>query len=205
MALPNKLKETFSPQEIQFITENQHIQILPRYTMNGIDLITDEIPKLRALHRVSVPLWFAVILKSQRKCSIVPPKWLTVSKLQELYKYELNETQSFSSLPHNWLELSKIFFDEAPDDLQDEAHKLKSLIQDLKEIRLIKVKRGLGLINESHLQLDNLSIMEINEIRPFVVQIMTKLTDLDEAAKDADNGNEEKVYDDDDDQDQDLY
>ena len=46
---------------------------------------------------------------------------------------------------------------------------------------MIKVQKGLQLINESHLQLDNLSLLEINEIRPFVVEIMGKLTSLDKS------------------------
>lgn len=150
------------------------------------------------MQRVDVPLWFALILKSQRKCSLVPPEWLSCKSLQEFYQFETSELDSFSKLPYNWLELSKIFFEKAFDDMNDEVHRLKSLIQDLKEIRMIKVKKGLKLVNESHLQLDNLSLMEINEIRPFVVDVMTKLTTLTDAVGE-DEPVEENVYDDDDD------
>lgn len=139
------------------------------------------------MHRVDVPLWFALILKSQGKCSLVPPEWLTFKQLTEFYQYETSEIGSFSKLPSNWLELSKIFFDKASDDVNDEVHKLKSLIQDLKEIRMVKVKKGLTLVNESHLQLDNLSLMEINEIRPFVVSVMSKLTKLNDAVGEDDS------------------
>lgn len=134
------------------------------------------------MNRIQVPIWLALILKAQKKCNIVPPGWLTLKKLQELYQFEITTLESFSELPTNWLEISKIFFENAPDDLADESHKLKSLVQDLKEIRLIKIKKGLTLVNESHLQLDNLSLMEINEIRPFVVSVMNKLTALADAA-----------------------
>ncbi|KAH3676300.1 hypothetical protein WICMUC_002096 [Wickerhamomyces mucosus] len=178
MSLPNDLKITLSPQEVEFLTESEMITILPRYSMNKLELITDDIPKLMAMHRIQVPLWYALILKQQRKCSIVPPNWLNHKSLKEFFQSEVTELNQFSKLPHNWLELSKIFFENAADDLSDEPAKLKSLIQDLKELRLIKVKKGLSLINESHLQLDNLSILEINEIRPFVVEVMGKLTKL---------------------------
>lgn len=181
MSLPSCLKTTFSPQEIQFLTENEPITILPRYTMNGIELITDNIPSIRAMQRLSVPLWFALILKRQNKCSLVPPDWLNLKSLQDFYQYEVNELTSFAKLPNNWLELSKLIFEYASDDINDEVYKLKSLVQDLKEIRMIKVQKGLELINESHLQLDNLSLLEINEIRPFVVEIMGKLTSLDKS------------------------
>lgn len=154
------------------------------------------------MNRIQVPIWLALILKAQRKCNIVPPEWLNLKKLQELYKFEITTLESFSELPHNWLEISKIFFENASDDLSDEVHKLKSLIQDLKEIRLIKIKKGLTLVNESHLQLDNLSLMEINEIRPFVVSVMSKLTDLTDAVTETveDDAEEEEYEGEDDDE-----
>jgi GINS complex subunit 2 len=156
------------------------------------------------MHRVEVPLWFALILKSQRKCSLVPPHWLNCKSLNDFYQFEVAETEQFAKLPSNWLELSKIFFDRAPDDVNDEIYKLKSLIQDLKEIRMIKVKKGLKLINESHLQLDGLSLMEINEIRPFVVEVMAKLTKLNKSVKQAEQ-EEQFVQDNMDDYDDDGY
>lgn len=155
------------------------------------------------MNRIQVPIWLALILKAQRKCNIVPPEWLNLKKLQELYQFEVTTLECFSELPHNWLELSKIFFENAPDDLSDEVHKLKSLIQDLKEIRMIKVKKGLTLLNESHLQLDNLSLMEINEIRSFVVTMMGKLIDLSEAV--TENTQEEGAEDEYEDDDDDMY
>ena len=200
MSLPNNLKDTFSPAEIHFLTENALITILPRYSMNGLSLITTKLPKIRAMNRIQVPIWLALILKAQRKCNIVPPEWLNLKKLQDLYQFEVTTLESFSELPYNWLEISKIFFENASDDLADEVYKLKSLVQDLKEIRLIKVKKGLTLVNESHLQLDNLSLMEINEIRPFVVSVMNKLTDLTDAvAPEAGDQEVQEEYEDDDD------
>ena len=60
------------------------------------------------MRRELVPLWVALILKSQDKCSIVPPKWLTVAYLKERYEDEIRKPLQFSDLPWNWLELSKI-------------------------------------------------------------------------------------------------
>ncbi|CCH46477.1 DNA replication complex GINS protein [Wickerhamomyces ciferrii] len=151
------------------------------------------------MNRIQVPIWLAQILKAQRKCNIVPPEWLNLKTLKELYQHEVTDLESFSELPFNWLEISKIFFENAPDDLSDEIHKLKSLIQDLKEIRMIKIKKGLTLINESHLQLDNLSLMEINEIRPFVVSVMGKLTSMSEAVTQDEQEVEDEMESEDDD------
>lgn len=135
------------------------------------------------MRRESVPLWVALILKSQDKCSIVPPKWLNVPYLKEKYDEELRRPHQFSDLPWNWLELSKILLTRAADDLQDPPHQLRSIIQDLREIRLVKSRKGLRELNESNIQLNGLSLLEINELRPFVLNVMNKLRQLHDSSQ----------------------
>ncbi|EDK43594.1 conserved hypothetical protein [Lodderomyces elongisporus NRRL YB-4239] len=127
------------------------------------------------MRREKVPLWVALILKAQDKCNIVPPKWFNVHYLKEKYDEEIRRPGQFSNLPWNWLELSKIMLDKASDDLADSTDELRSLIQDLREIRLVKSRKGLKELNESNIQLNGLSLMEINEMRPFVIPVMNKL------------------------------
>ncbi|KAG8204495.1 PSF2, partial [Candida africana] len=178
MVLPKNLQGNLMPSEITFLAENELITILPRYSIKKIDLIGTSIPNLRAMRRELVPLWVALILKSQDKCSIVPPKWLTVAYLKERYEDEIRKPLQFSDLPWNWLELSKILLEKAPDDLLDPVDQLRSVIQDLRETRLVKSKKGLKELNESNIQLNGLSLLEINELRPFVIPVMNKLRQL---------------------------
>lgn len=84
----------------------------------------------------------------------------------------------FSNLPWNWLELSKILISKAHDDLPDSSTQLCSIIKDLREIRQLKSKRGLRELNESNMQLNGLSLMELNELRPFVLLVMEKMRQL---------------------------
>lgn len=146
-------------------------------------LLQTRIPNLRAMRREQVPLWVALILKSQDKCSIVPPKWLNVMFLKEKYEDEIRKPLQFSDLPWNWLEISKILLDRASDDLLDQVAQLRSVIQDLREIRLVKSKKGFKELNESNIQLNGLSLLEINEIRPFVIPVMNKLRKLHETTE----------------------
>ncbi|CAI5757922.1 unnamed protein product [Candida verbasci] len=178
MVLPSNLIGNLTPNELSFLTENEMITILPRYSMNKIDLIGTSIPKLRAMRREKVPLWVALILKSQSKCNIVPPDWLNHQYLKDKYDEEIRKANQFSALPFNWLEITKIFLDNASDDLQDSTDEIRSIIQDLKEIRLVKSRRGLKELNESNIQLNGLGMMEINEIRTFVIPVMNKLRQL---------------------------
>lgn len=130
---------------------------------------------MKAMVRISVPLWVAFILKSQDKCRIVPPDWLNLVYLNEKYDEEIKNPNIFSSLPYNWIETSKLFLSKAFDDLSDSANQLRSILQDLRELRQSKTKRGLLELNESNMQLNNLSILEINEIRPFIINSMGQL------------------------------
>ncbi|CCE78711.1 Piso0_000740 [Millerozyma farinosa CBS 7064] len=178
MALPESLTYNLSPPEISFLSENEYITILPRYSMKKIELIGEKIPTLRGMRRERVPLWVALILKSQDKCNIVPPSWLELDFLKMKYEEEMKLPHKFSALPWHWLEISKILLAKAPDDLADPSNKLKSIIQDLREIRLVKSRKGLKELNESNIQLDGLSFMEINELRPYILKVMDKLMNL---------------------------
>lgn len=202
MVLPKNLQGNLMPSEITFLAENELITILPRYSIKKIDLIGTSIPNLRAMRRELVPLWVALILKSQDKCSIVPPKWLTVAYLKERYEDEIRKPLQFSDLPWNWLELSKILLEKAPDDLLDPVDQLRSVIQDLRETRLVKSKKGLKELNESNIQLNGLSLLEINELRPFVIPVMNKLRQLYDTTQsntiNADDQDMEDVSDDED-------
>lgn len=139
-----------------------------------------------------MPLWVAIILKAQDKCNIVPPLWLSYSFLKERYDEEKRFTDLFSDLPWNWLEVSNIILAKALDDLTDSHSQLRSLIQDLREVRQLKARRGLRELNESNIQLNGLSLMEINEIRPFVLSVMGKLLKLHESVQSEDQDYEDE-------------
>lgn len=136
------------------------------------------VPPLRGMRREKIPLWVALILKSQDKCNIIAPTWLNLTYLKEKYEEELKNPHKFSDLPWNWIEVSKILLAKAADDLADPSHQLRSVLQDLREIRLVKSRRGLKELNESNIELNGLSLLEINELRPFVLNVMNRLREL---------------------------
>lgn len=212
MSLPAHLQQTFSPEEIQFIVENEPIKIFPRITTrqrrsnnndnstgdlnntNRWKLITmddNALNNMVAMKSTEVALWLALLLKQQAKCNIVAPEWLTIKSLDRSIQYEKQHSERFSPLPWNWLVLSEILFKRANDDFHDPVYELRSRIQDLREIRQLKVLKGLKFMNESHLQLDNLSLFEINELRPLIVGIMDKLREIHSASVTQGTGEEE--------------
>lgn len=201
MSLPEQLEYTFSPEEIQFIVENEPIRIFPRITTRKIKkplhmglhssntanesvrwklITTDDhnVNNMVAMQSTEVTLWLALLLKQQNKCSIVAPSWLTLKELDRSIQYEQTHPDRFCPVPWNWLVLAQVLFKRAPEHFHDPVHELRAKVQDLREIRQLKVLRGLRHLNESHLQLDSLSLLEINELRPFIVDVMDKLRQL---------------------------
>ncbi|GCF00707.1 DNA replication protein psf2 [Zygosaccharomyces mellis] len=197
MSLPDQLESTFSPEEIQFIVENEPIRIFPRITTRKTKrplptgggnnesvrwkLITTNdynVNNMVAMQSTEVTLWLALLLKQQNKCSIVAPSWLTLKELDRSIQYEKTHADRFCPVPWNWLVLAQVLFKRAPEHFHDPVHELRAKVQDLREVRQLKVLRGLRHLNESHLQLDNLSLLEINELRPFIVNVMDKLRQL---------------------------
>jgi GINS complex subunit 2 len=92
-----------------------------------------------------------------------------------LYDEEKKNSDSFQKLPWHWLEIGLALIDGAADDLQSPANTLRTLLQDIREVRQSKARTGMTQINESDLQMDDLSLLEINEMRPFMVMMMDQL------------------------------
>ena len=105
MALPRDRQGTFTPAELYFFAEQETITIVPRLTLpklrlvsytpllsptsssggeNGEDVRYGDgvIQAMRPNRRVKVPIWLAVLLKRQRRCTVEIPGWLHVDSLQ---------------------------------------------------------------------------------------------------------------------------
>ncbi|WFC99071.1 DNA replication protein psf2 [Malassezia yamatoensis] len=55
---------------------------------------------------------------------------------------------------------------------------IRSLLKDLREARQSKVSSGLQMINGNHLEMTNISSMEIAELRPFFTTAMKQLQSI---------------------------
>lgn len=175
MTLPGKLQQKFLPSEVFFLAEDTLVEIIPRQSMKPIDLIGLKLPQLTPMRRASVPLWIAVLLKKQGRCNIVPPKWLNEEELKRVAGEEARFTDRFSDLPWHWMEIGQALLANASDDIPSQVSAIRGLLKDIREARQAKARAGLVELNESHMQMDNLGAMEINEIRPFVGLVMDQL------------------------------
>lgn len=177
MALPSQYLEAFTAEEISFQAEDELVTIIPRRHMQEIELAGWKLPALRPMRRIDVPLWLALLLKKQGRCSIVFPEWMEESALREFAENERAQP-GFSALPWFWQPLSQALLAGAADDLAGNLDNVRQLLQDLRETRQAKVRQGLSLVNESHVQMDGLSLLELNEVRPLMSKTMATLQKL---------------------------
>ncbi|KAG0201950.1 DNA replication protein psf2 [Mortierella sp. GBA30] len=185
MALPRHLRNGLTPLEIEFLAENEMIEIAASIdTKQDLDLLGGTLPSLKPLQLNKVPLWMAISLKKKQKCNIVAPKWMTVESLQKSLKDE-QEQDRFSALPYHYMEIAQLLLENACDDVPS-ADAVRTLLKDLREARQSKARQGVAALGLTYLQMDNIGLMEINEIRPFFTKAFYEIQKLKPAVEAAD-------------------
>ncbi|PIA18897.1 Psf2-domain-containing protein [Coemansia reversa NRRL 1564] len=167
MAITTRQQEGFTMPELEYMAQCEDITIVPLHRMERLELMR------------------ALMLKRSNRCRIVAPEWLSYEHLHNLCKREDQPDSMFTKLPFHYLEIAQILLTNAEDDLID-SQGVRRLIQDLREVRQSKTREGLRMLNPLQLQMDNLSIAEINEIRPLFAHSFDMLRRLDELAGSSD-------------------
>ncbi|KAF3915980.1 hypothetical protein AA313_de0208346 [Arthrobotrys entomopaga] len=194
MALPH---QHLTPQEVAFICESELITIVPRQRLGSLNLISIDTRPLVPPQRADVPLWLAVFLRKQKRCNIVPPDWLTVDNLERLVKEE-SESPAFSKMPWRWMEVAEILLDTCAEDLISPSD-IALHIRSLRELRQAKIRASLpGEINSSYINMNNLGLMEVCEVRPWVGKVVDGLRKIEGEAGSAAVRKRRKEGDDDD-------
>ncbi|KAJ3676430.1 hypothetical protein LUZ60_003842 [Juncus effusus] len=163
----------FSAPEVEFLAEDEIIEIVPNISMDALNLLCGDFGPFFPQIASKVPLWLAVALKRRGKCTIRTPDWLTVDKLTQVLEAERESPREFQPLPFHYVEISRLLLDNAHDDIPD-VYMVRSLIEDIRNVRFHKVETGLESISgRTHaVKLKNLSAMEVNIVRPFMVRAL---------------------------------
>ncbi|KAK6154994.1 hypothetical protein DH2020_009242 [Rehmannia glutinosa] len=167
----------FSAAELEFLAEDEMIEIVPNLRMDTLNFIS----VLFFLPQIAtqVPLWLAVALKKRGKCTIRAPEWMSVDKLAQVLESE-RDSEKFQPLPFHYVEISRLLFDHAREDIPDiymvsGPTSCTVLIEDIKDVRFHKIGTGLEIISKERtyaLRLKNLSAMEANIVRPFITRAL---------------------------------
>ncbi|KAL8710618.1 MAG: hypothetical protein Q9220_004842 [cf. Caloplaca sp. 1 TL-2023] len=195
MALP--LPPGLTPPEVAFLCEMELVTVIPRQRLEGLQLLGGPIPPLNPPYRTQIPLWFALLLKRQRRANILPPPWLSTSSLDTILQYETSSPQ-FSDppplprtigasmptsppflpsatadapsdvLPYHWLEIGEMLLEAASDDVP-EPDTVRRLMRDLREVRMAKIRAGVEVLDGAReVKMNGVGAMEIAESRAFI-------------------------------------
>ena len=132
-----------------------------------------------------MPLWLAMELKKQSNCRIQCPEFMGVEFLMQKKKEE-NESpvHELQDMPTHYMEIASLLFQHAGDDVQN-ADRVRSLLEDIENLRQHKVRRGLQAVGEQQtsqplqfVKLNNASAMELHAIRPLLLSTLGEFLKL---------------------------
>lgn len=171
-------KTTLEPSEIEFLCEDELVEIIPRISMKELDLISGTIGPLVVNVPCQVPLWLALRLRKRGECSIKQPKWLTQESLTELLKKE-KAGEPFQEFPSRYIEMGLLLIEAASKDFQ-KPHEVKVILEDCMSVRECKVKNSLPRISTSAMDTSGMSLMEQNRHRLLLTRALYMLYKMKE-------------------------
>ncbi|XP_017321080.1 DNA replication complex GINS protein PSF2 [Ictalurus punctatus] len=168
------------PSEVEFLAEKEMVKIIPNFSLDKIYLIGGDLGPFNPGLMVEVPVWLALNLKQRQKCRIVPPEWMDADKLEEIREQERRE-EAFTPIPSPYyMELTKLLLNHAADNIP-RADEIRTLVKDIWDTRIAKLRLSADSFisqQEAHARLDNLTLMEINTTRTFLLDSLNYMYKL---------------------------
>ncbi|GAB5369265.1 hypothetical protein AAMO2058_001390500 [Amorphochlora amoebiformis] len=167
---------------IEFLAQDELITILPKFKMPEINLIAGSIGPFEPQHPVDVPLWLAIQLRKEGKCSIITPDWLDNEYLAIKETSERSDEKNFTDMPYHHHEIATMLFKTAHSDIK-EARKVRTVLANINDLRSCKIKKGLKSITEKvhFIKLNNISSMELYAIRKFCILTLNSFKSISQA------------------------
>ncbi|GAB0098893.1 DNA replication complex GINS protein PSF2 [Sergentomyia squamirostris] len=175
------------PNEIEFLSENTTVGIIPNFTSESIHLISGSIGPFRAGLPVHVPLWLGVHLRKQQRCRFVTPDWMNVDSLEEL-KDEEKQQASFVRMPcRHYMPVAKLILSVAAEDIPASSE-IRTLIKDIYDTRNSKFRTFMDNFikgEPQRIKLDHLTPLEIHTWTPLFPHALDFLGRLKRGAEQA--------------------
>ena len=169
------------PLELEFLAENVLIRVVPKLNQDKLYLIGGEFGPFVAGMPCEVPLWIAIYLFNKRLCDVRAPDWLTVEKLGEWKEKEIDNADEFQPMIcEHYMEISQLLLTNALDCIPH-ADQVRTLVKDIWDIRTSKLRKSIDTFirdEETFAGLKNLSVMEINFVRPLLVNTLDTMNSI---------------------------
>jgi GINS complex subunit 2 len=166
------METTLSPLLLEFLSEETPITIICSFNLNQIRLFSGTFGPFRAGIPIQVPLWLAIQLRKKDKCRIQPPEWMSIDRLQRILFEErkLGNQEELQPLPYGYKEISSILLHLAPQDFENQASIIRTLIEDIENVRSVKIRKGMpSIFNVRSVIVTNIGAMELHKIKPFLL------------------------------------
>lgn len=163
--------------EVAFLMEEEMITIQCTAKLGTLHLIINDFGPLVENRNCQVPIWVARQLRRAQLCRVVPPPWMSVESLADLLEGENVHPDDFQPLPFHYLEMATELLDWAVDDIP-QSEQARLILQCLRERREMKIQMGLPNIDGNPLVLTNVSHLELNTFRPFLVGTLDLFTKI---------------------------
>lgn len=164
----------------EFIAEKEFVTIVPNFSHGKIYLISGDIGPFTPSIPIEVPLWIALNLKQRLKCRLIPPEWMDIEKLENKKQEEI-ESRFFTQMPSkHFREIAQLLLDVASNDIPN-SDEIQTLVKDIWDIRLAKLRSSIDAFiksEETHAELNYLTMMEINTIRSLLTEALNHLHQL---------------------------
>jgi GINS complex subunit 2 len=169
-----------SPSKLEFLCGEKPVTIVPNFTEPSLVLMERTYGPFRAQKPIEVPLWLAVYLKNRSKCKITVPIYFYEENLVEILQNETKNKFAFYELPPEFFETFQVIFENAEDDF-DNSLKIKSLIENIKQIRISKLNTFIKSLDKKDTSfiLNNITSYELNIFRPILVSGFNKFAEFD--------------------------
>ena len=155
------------PKEVLNMAYQEEIEIESTTKIPDIHLLEADIRGMRPLQTAKVPLYIALTLKNSKMCRIRLPSYFRRERLEETVDAEKENVSEYTKLHRHFFELSSILISNAYD--AENPENLRLLVQEIKELRLQKTLDGMKLIDGHAFNVNNLTMWEFSEVRPFIL------------------------------------
>lgn len=160
-------------EESFFLSHHQYITVVPSRPIDKMHLIEGPIGPFRPLIPIEVPLYIAIALKGSDLCSVRPPSWLSIDGLEEVLRREEEVEEEYQPL-------DKYFFDNIESylrycDITESTSKLRLLVEQIKEKRIVKTIKGCEAIDGRIININNLTFYEFRQIKEYLLSHMEVL------------------------------
>jgi GINS complex subunit 2 len=175
------MDQTWFPEELSFLAEEEiRIHISPHFSAPKTAFLARECGPFEAGQPIKVQLWFALFLNSSQSCTLIPPKWLSLSSLWQILDRERREKNGLTRIHPYYMEVSHAFITHSPMSIRD-LEQVRIAVDQLWHIRCAKIRQAIAESTSETLdffELPNATRMELHLYREPITRIRSILTEL---------------------------